>query len=81
VHGGSENLSNQTFRPISHYRSAEFPGGHDPQPGRRGAGRRGDDGQQSSVRAPAAIEDVLELAAPTQLAVDWQALHRHRRRD
>jgi hypothetical protein len=75
-----EDLSNETFSAIPHYRSAELARRHDPEPRRPGLGRGGNQGKQASVRAAAAVEDALELAALPQFPLGGQSLRRHRTR-
>lgn len=57
-----EHLSNQPFRSITLDRAAEFPGGHDPQPGAGQPVRKQQEREKPAVQTDAAIEHGPELA-------------------
>jgi hypothetical protein len=79
-----EDLSYQSFGPITCDGAAEFPRRHDSQARLRGAARRHQNREIPAVNAGSFVEDLLELAAPSDpaglrkaLSHDGRLLIRH----
>ena len=76
----AENLSDQTFSPISHDGPTKFLRGHDPEAAVRTGCWRHQHGHKATVSAHATIEDLLKLSAAPDPPAFVETRHRLCRR-